>query len=166
MMTINVVITAICLSSVFRCVLDGSGSERTLDGLFRRVRCWTGRAGRSMTADAAPDEVLPLATDEVPAEPDRSEMLGAISSCGTLIRSRRFFRLNCACREATRFRLLGILFSRWWLAYFCVSHQVVVTISSHKWSSSCSRVSFIILHSDMFAGQMSIDLGSCDAGVP
>ena len=72
-----------CFNSDFKWVFEGNGSDRTLDGRFRRVRCWTGSAGRSMTAAAAPElELAPTAVDAPPkpdieAEPETS---GAISS--------------------------------------------------------------------------------------
>ena len=67
-------------------MFDGSGSVRTLDGLFRRVRCWTGRAGCSTTAEAAPEGAFTPTDDDSPlapgekSEPERAATLGAISS--------------------------------------------------------------------------------------
>ena len=75
--------TPMCFNSDFKWVFEGNGSDRTLDGRFRRVRCWTGSAGRSMAAVAAP-ELVPAPTaleappdSDIEAEPETS---GAISS--------------------------------------------------------------------------------------
>lgn len=72
-----------CFNSDFKWVFEGNGSDRTLDGRFRRVRCCTGSAGRSMTAAAAPELELAPTAVEAPPKPDieaEPETSGAISS--------------------------------------------------------------------------------------